>query len=298
MTSSLWTRCSGGRGDGLDRGGGNPVPAAPASACRHSVPVVRDSWEQDRDRLIAVLRDQLRADPRVLACWLEGADATGDVDRFSDIDLCVSVLDGAIVDVAQVAREALSLVGRLDIDHELVTDPGWRHLVFHVSGTSPDLLIDFCVYVNRGSTFVRDDPIETPVVLFDWTGVVRFVDPQRQLGLLECRRRLDALRQQVAQHRRALKHVWRGEFLEAFGYYQRWVLEPLIEAQRMLYTPFHPDYYIVHVTRHLPPPVVGRLERLFQVHALDDLERKISDAVAWFEETAALVDQEMGADPQ
>ena len=260
--------------------------------------VATDSWDQDRDRLIATVHERLRADQRVLACWLEGADATGDVDRFSDIDFCASVVDGAIAEVAQQAREALSLVGGLDIDHELVADPDRRHLVFHVSGTSPDLLLDFCVYVNRGSTFVRDDPIERPRVLFDRAGVVRFVDPQRQLRLLESRRRLDALRQQVAQHRRALKHVWRGEFLEAFGYYQRWVLEPLIEAQRMLHTPLHPDYYIVHITRHLPAPVVGRLERLSLVHALDDLERKISDAVAWFDETAALVDAEMSADPE
>jgi hypothetical protein len=88
-----------------------------------------------------------------------------------------------------------------------------------------------------------------------------------------------------------LKHVRRGEFLEAFGYYQRWVLEPLIEAQRMLHTPLHPDYYIVHISRHLPAPVVERLERLFQVASLEELEGKVADAVVWFTETADLVHQ-------
>ena len=153
--------------------------------------------------------------------------------------------------------------------------------------------MDFCLYVGRGSTFVRDDPIERPLVLFDRESVVRLVEPEIQLQLLKPAQRLRALRQQVAQHRRVLKHVWRGEFLEAFGYYQRWVLEPLIEAQRMLHTPLHPDYYTVHISRHLPSAVVERLERLFQVASLEELEVKVSDAVVWFQETADLVDEEI-----
>jgi hypothetical protein len=261
----------------------------------HSVRVAAQQVGPDRDQLIAGLREGLRADPRVLACWLEGADAIGNVDAFSDIDFSVAVIEGAIAGVAQEAREALTALGRLDIDHELVGDPNRNHVVFHISGTSPYLLVDFCLYVDHGSTFVSNDPIERPLVLFDRAGVVRFVDPQRQLQLLESGQRLLALRQQVAQHRRVLKHIRRGEFLEAFGYYQRWVLEPLIEARRMLHTPLHPDYYIVHISRHLPAPVVERLELLFQVTSLEDLEGKVSEAVAWFAETAGLVDEEINA---
>jgi hypothetical protein len=245
--------------------------------------------EPDRDQLIGTLHDRLRADPRVLACWLEGADATGNVDVFSDIDFCAAVIDGAIPEVTQEARKALTALGRLDIDHQLVADPDRNHVVFHISGTSPDLLVDFCLYVDRGSTFISDDPIERPLVLFDRADVVRFVDPEHQLRLMEPAQRLQALRQQVAQHRRVLKHIRRGEFLEAFGYYQRWVLEPLIEVQRLLHTPLHPDYYIVHISRHLPAPVVERLERLFQVASLEELEGKVADAVVWFTETADLV---------
>jgi hypothetical protein len=261
----------------------------------HPVQVAVQQMGPDRNQLIAVLRSRLQADPRVLACWLEGADATGNVDAFSDIDFCVAVIDGAIAGVTQEARKALTVLGRLDIDHQLVADPDRHHVVFHVDGAAPDVLVDFCVYVDRGSTFVSNDPIERPLVLFDRADVVRFVDPQARLQLLEPAQRLQALRRQVAEHRRVLKHVRRGEFLEAFGYYQRWVLEPLIEAQRMLHTPLHPDYSIVHVSRHLPAPVVERLERLFQVASLEELEAKVTDAVVWFEETADLVHEEIGA---
>jgi hypothetical protein len=193
----------------------------------------------------------------------------------------------------QEAREALAAVGRLDVDHQLVAEPDRHHVVFHVSGTSPDLLVDFCLYVDRGSTFVHGDPIERPLVLFDRVDAVRFVDPQVRLRLLEPAQRVEALRQQVAQHRRVLKHIRRGEFLEAFGHYHRWVLEPLIEAQRMLHTPLHPNYSIVHISRHLPAHVVERLERLFQVASLRELEGKVTDAVFWFEKTADLVHKEL-----
>jgi hypothetical protein len=251
--------------------------------------------QSSRDQLIAILRNRLESDERVLACWLEGADATGPVDAFSDIDFCVAVVNGAIDTVTEQAREALMALGDLDIDHPLIENPDRSHVVFHVVGTSPDLLVDFCAYVvGHGSTFVRDDPIEKPLELFDRAGAIRFVEAHKRLELLEPARRLRALEQQVGQHRRVLKHIRRGEFLEAFGYYQRWVLEPLIEVQRMLYTPLHPDYYIVHISRHLPAANVERLERLFQVVSPQELEEKLTDAIAWFVETAALVRTKSG----
>ena len=116
------------------------------------------------------------------------------------------------------------------------------------------------------------------------------------MQLLEPARRLRALRQQVAQHRRILKHVWRGEFLEAFGYYQRWLLEPLIEVQRMVHTPLHPDLLHRPYLQALPHPVVERLEGLFQIAGLEDLEEKVTEALVWFTETADLVHAEIGKD--
>jgi hypothetical protein len=254
--------------------------AVTMSACEASV---------HRGQLIALLRDRLLADPRVLACWLEGADANGTVDRFSDVDLCVAVVDGAISGIVMAAREALSVLGPLDIDHELEATPQRHHVVFHVAKGSPDLLVDFCLHANRPRPFVRGDPVEQPLVLFDRASVVQFVDSDVELARIDPVRELHDLRQQMAQHRRVLKHIWRGEFLEAAGYYMRWVIEPLIEVLRMLHTPLHPDYYIVHISRHLPPEDVARLERLFRVTCLADLEGNVSEAVAWFHEIAAVV---------
>ncbi len=62
----------------------------------------------------------------------------------------------------------------------------------------------------------------------------------------------------------------------------------------MRYTPHHPDYYIVHISRHLPTDVLRRLEDLFKVCSLADIETKSREARAFFEETAAFLHEKEG----
>ncbi len=55
----------------------------------------------------------------------------------------------------------------------------------------------------------------------------------------------------------------------------------------MQYTPFHPDYYIVHISRHLPSEVLMRLEGLFKINSVAEIETKSKEARMFFEETVA-----------
>jgi hypothetical protein len=238
-----------------------------------------------RQTLIDTLHTYLARDARVIALWLEGADATGWVDAYSDLDLCVSVDDGAMQAVTDAAQAALESLGPLDLVQRGSAGPGFAQTVFHLQDSSPYLLVDFNVYVGRGSQFVSDDPIERPLVLFDRGPVVTFASPTSSPQARATR--LEELRQVVAQGARIEKYVLRGDFLEAFGYYHKWLLTPLIEALRMRYTPLHTDYYIVHISRHLPPPELARLEDLFQVGSLAELDAKRRLAQAFFDETAA-----------
>jgi hypothetical protein len=232
----------------------------------------------------------MSADERVQACWLEGADALDAIDGYSDIDFCAAVTQGSIEAVAQLARDALGELGRLDVDHVVLREPDRQHVVLHVDGTPAELLVDLSLNVNRGTSFIEDDPIERPLVLFDRGNVIKFIPQSHQMELLDLPTRLEFLRLTIAQHGRVLKHVRRGQFLEAVGYYHRWVIEPLVEVQRMLYTPLHTDYYVVHISRHLPAATVARLERLVRVVSLSDLELKVAEAVTWFHETASHVE--------
>jgi len=244
-----------------------------------------------RTAIIETLVKWLEPNPSVLALWLEGADATGHVDDYSDLDICCSVRPDAMNHVAVQARQALETLGTLDLAQQLVAETDTQHLIFHFTGSSPYLLIDFNLYIGRGSQFVEGDDIEKPLVLFDKNQVIRFVERTDQLAALANAERIQTLKEIVAQYSRVDKYVKRGDFLEAFGYYEKWLLIPLIEVVRMKYTPLHPDYFIVHISRHLSEAILRRLEDLFKVNSVAEIGMKSKEALIFFDEIVAqLVD--------
>ena len=247
-----------------------------------------------RTAIVATLQEAFERIPQVGAMWLEGADAAGRVDEYSDLDVCCAVQAGFLPLVETEARAALATLGRLDLATLLQDEPAQRHIVLHLQDSSPHLLIDLCLYVGRGSDFTVGDEIEKPLVLFDRVGAIRYHPRAERLEPLKRAERLRALQEMAAQASRIHKYLARGEFLEAFGYYEKFLLAPLIEVLRMRYTPLHPDYGIVHISRHLPASVRLRLERLYQVRSLADLADKVQEAEAWFGETAGQIDETIG----
>ncbi len=238
-----------------------------------------------RDAIITTMKDNLSAQPIVLALWLEGADATGFVDGFSDIDVCCSVTAGNLDTAAALAQTALESLGKLDLVEKKPQGEDFLSNTFHLEGSSPYLLIDFDIFIGRGSTFTTGDEIEKPLILFDRAGVIQFVQLDDLKRAEDQAERLKALADITAQYSRIEKYVRRGDFLEAFGYYHKWLLSPLIEVLRMRYTPLHPDYYIIHISRHLPADVLQRVEDLFKVTTLAEIEKKSRTALSWIEET-------------
>jgi hypothetical protein len=242
-----------------------------------------------RQNIIAVLREHFEREPEILAMWLEGADAVQAVDAYSDIDVCCSVAAGAMLEVTNLAHKALASLAPVDLAQPLTVAEDMTTTVFHLAGTSAYMLVDFSVYVARGSDFIAGDEIEKPLVLFERGSVIRYHDPDLSLRSQERNQRLQELQNTVVQAARIEKYVQRGDFLEAYGYYQKWLLTPLIELLRMKYTPLHPDYYIVHISRHLPVDVRIRLEELFKVNSVAEIEVKSQEALVFFEEVVTQV---------
>lgn len=242
--------------------------------------------EITRHTIITTMQKSLSAQPNILALWLEGADATGFVDEFSDIDLCCSVRQGNLELAAAWAQAALESLGELDLVEIEKKGEDFLSNTFHLQGSSPYLLVDFDVFVGRGSTFTTGDAIERPLILFDRAGVIQLLPVDEQVNAANQAERLKELADITAQYSRVEKYVRRGDFLEAFGYYHKWLLLPLIEVLRMRYTPLHPDYYIIHISRHLPTDVLRRVEDLFKVTTLADIEIKSRIALTWIKETA------------
>ncbi len=233
----------------------------------------------DRTRVIRLLEDAFRNDPRVYALWLEGSDGLGRSDAYSDLDVWLDVSDGdeqAVLDACAAVLQTLR-----PIDFEDRTDnphPKIFQRCLHLAGTSPYLLLDLCVQSHsrgaEGCTFVAGDVAEYPRVLFDKAEVVRIVppppiDPEAVRGVYrECV-------QTFAQRARVVKYLRRAQYLEAYAYYTKYVCQQLVTLFRLLYTPRHCEYWLVHFSSHMPADVREEVERLYQAASLAEIEERL-----------------------
>jgi predicted nucleotidyltransferase len=236
-----------------------------------------------REQIVERLHRGLEVDPSVYAMWIEGSLARGDVDDMSDVDLVADVEDGSQDRVFHRAEALLAELGplvislELDIGHQFL-----RHRLYRLGRTSEFWTIDFVLQAHsREFVFDRED--EGVVrLLFDKAGVVRFRDhPWRPEGV-------EARLAELADTYRALrpwvvKQVRRGKFVEAFGYYERYVLQPLVEALRLAYAPRKSDHYVKDIYRDLPAEVTAELERLYRVPDLEAFRSKLERADLLFQ---------------
>ena len=51
-----------------------------------------------------------------------------------------------------------------------------------------------------------------------------------------------------------------------------------------MYTPAHTDYYLLHISHHIPKQQLERLEELLKLNQLSDMQQNIKKAQLWFEE--------------
>lgn len=243
----------------------------------------------DHDQVIETLRARFERDPRVFAFWIEGSVANGASDAFSDLDVVLDVTDGSEDAVLAEIGKTLSTLGEVDFTSELERpNPFLWYRVFHIAGSSEHLLIDATVQRHSRKATFWEGADDRPKVIFDKAGVVRsgVIDTATQEGAKA--QRLGDLRSRYAQRSRVRKYIERGRFLEAWAYYARFVLNPLVELLRLRYVPLQADHGLVHISDALPPDVRRRLEALYQVGSIADMSAKIGEADALFEE--ALID--------
>ena len=243
---------------------------------------------QIRDQIIERLRERLQDCEPVYALWLEGADGLGRVDEYSDIDVWLDVEDGWEEKALDVCLGVLKEFGPLDFV-ETFEHPHPKIFQYnaHITGTPEFLLLDICVQSHsrgsEGCTFVRDDVAEFPVILFDKASIIQIIKepPVNQAEVQKVFRQcVDTFDQQS----RLRKYLLRAKFLEATAYYGKYVCEPLITMYRLVHTPRHYEYYLVHITDHLPAEAVKNLETLHAFRSLEDITRNLSLANRLFAE--------------
>jgi len=239
-----------------------------------------------RESIIRALHQNLKQDPDVHALWLEGADAHGLVDDYSDIDIWVDASDGQEDRVMAAIAAALEGLAPIDWSYQRAhTHPQIRQAFFRLKDYWPFLVLDICVQSHsRDVVFTHEHEDEKVKVLFDRGGVIKYQhwDPVAfEDDVARCRREL------VATFPLYLgwvkKAIHRGDYLEAFSYYTLNLLKALTEALRLRYQPTKGSYHLKHVSRDLPRDEVTLLEDLHRVASLKDIELNLPRAEQAFQ---------------
>ena len=233
-----------------------------------------------RQTLIDLLRAALAAQPSVYAAWLEGADAAGRADAYSDIDLWADVEAGTEAQVFAGIRAALLELGPLDVAQDARhPHPQLEQRFYRLADASPFWFIDVCLQQHgRETVFAPHDPFQ---ILFDRSGVIQTA--ATQLDHNETERAVKSLTDGWWRRVLVLKEVQRGHLLGALSYYHTEVLEPLTELLRLRYCPAKRGYGLKHVYTDLPSETVKKLEALYSVVTLADLPGAVKQADALFD---------------
>jgi hypothetical protein len=242
-----------------------------------------------RQAILAALTDGLRDHPAVYALWLEGADAHGRSDQYSDLDLWLDVEDGQIDAVLTVMRALFTALAPLDYDHEFRhPHPQIRQVCFHLQGTPEFLYLDICLQDHsRPPSFQKGTDAEKVLVFFDRTGVTVPQEIDWTAFQEELSQRTEELRAIFPLLcTRTRRPIARGDYLEAYGYYGQ-VLNALVELMRIRYQPTKHDFGLKHTAHDLPPEVVAELACLYSVGSVDDIAARLRRAEVVFQEVSA-----------
>ena len=236
-----------------------------------------------RDQIINRMKDFAQGNPRVHAMWLEGADGLGLVDEYSDIDVWFDVDDDHAAEfLDKCIWDLINGLGKLNVAQNIPhQNPFILQMNVRLADSSPYLFVDICVQKHSrpkdATTYTRGDIAELPKVIFDKSNVIRFKDPEphspETVDSL-----LQSIRGRFDQRTRATKYIHRGNYIEAITLYQEYVVDPIIEIARLVYTPRIYNYGTCHISRHLPKSEIKKIERLFQNRNLDDLKKNVKYA--------------------
>jgi hypothetical protein len=111
--------------------------------------------------------------------------------------------------------------------------------------------------------------------LVDKAGIVKYQNVDYLSQRSQLHKQLVQAQGLYKQRSRAVKFTKRGLFLESLIYYQKYVLNPLVDVFRIIYTPFQADCFLVHASRDFPAELVLTLENLYGVKTVQDIAERI-----------------------
>lgn len=240
-----------------------------------------------RQAIISSLK-LLEKDPKVHACWLEGADAHKRADRFSDIDIWIDVSDSYVSLAFKKVEKLLSSFGDIDFSFERVhSHPKIRQRFYHIKGSSKFLVIDVCIQKHsRVFWYTTGYKDEVVVILFDKSNVIKYRKLNKARFKKDLQKRVSAIEESYSFFQVWVdKEMARGHFLQSLAAYQKYVLTPLVELIRIKYDPTKSKHHLSGISNdNVPSSIQKRLEDLYKIQSLADIKKKMKKANHLFEE--------------
>lgn len=217
-----------------------------------------------RTQLIEHLKARFEGESIALAAWLGGSDASGRLDRYSDIDFQVIVEEGCVERAFEILHDSLNSLGEIELRHRL-PEPTWHGFsqeFLRMADADPHHFIDFVVMPASTPPSKRVLEVERhgrAQVLFDRGGWVTEVRLDGIAHGARMRERLKVLRVTFELFGVMItRSVARGFPVEAASFYQRFALAPLVELLRMRHCPDRFDFGLRYLDRDL-----GEADRSF-----------------------------------
>ena len=243
----------------------------------------------EREEITGKLVKELEPVDYINAMWEGGAAAFDRVDEWSDIDLGIDVRDDKIEEAFVKVEEILSSVSAIRIKYRL-PDPTWHgnpQAFYVLEDSSPFLMIDLSVIRESNESKFTEKEIHGGLKFyFDKNGTEGRAIYNRD----ETDKGIEKKRNHIAATFELfkilpLKEINRGNYIEAFAFYNAYVLRPLVDLLRMKYGPEeHYNFGTRYVHYELPEDVVKKLEGLYFCKDSEELRRNYEEGVKWAEE--------------
>lgn len=241
----------------------------------------------NRKKIIATINSEFISDEKVYAFWLEGADAIGTVDEYSDIDMWFDVEDGYEDMFINHIKETLINISPIEFFHEKYHNhPKIRQMFIRLSDTSKFLIIDLCIQSHsRKIEFIKEFEDEKVKVMFDKGDVIKYTNTDMN----EFTQSINKRREEIIKTYEFFavwieKEIKRNNYLEALAYYNEYILCPLIELLRIIYAPTKSGFGSKHIKRDLPIDKVNMIEYLYKISSIEEIGKKTREAISYFHE--------------
>ena len=222
------------------------------------------------------------------AFWEGGAAAFNRIDQWSDIDLYLVVDDERISDAVLEVELTLKLLSPIKQKYEphQTIWPEIFQVFYKLENTNKYLLIDLVVIkMSSPEKFLEPEIHGNTVFFFNKFNKIKIPHLDDNATTKKLRQRISLLKTRFEIFNIFVqKEMYRGNALESMDLYYNFTLAILVEILRIKYFPLHHDFKTRYIHAELPASVIDKLEHLFFVKGILDLQKKYREATEWVSE--------------